>query len=119
MPIYEYRCPDCHQVFEEWCKQVEDSTVTHACPVCSAQAKRLISSTSFSLKGEGWYVTEYGSHKGKSEVAPDAAAPATPAGTSSDASQTGAAASPPPPPAAPAAAEPTSPKPAAGSHEHC
>ena len=66
MPIYEYRCPDCHQVFEEWCKQVEDSSVTHACPVCSTQAKRLISNTSFALKGEGWYVTEYGSHKSKS-----------------------------------------------------
>ena len=67
MPIYEYRCPNCHQVFEEWCKHVEDSAVTHACPVCKSDAKRMISNTSFALKGDGWYVTEYGSHKGKSE----------------------------------------------------
>ncbi len=108
MPIYEYRCPECHQVFEEWRKHVEDSDVTHACPVCSAQAKRLISNTSFALKGEGWYVTEYGSHKGKSEGAPaDAPAPA-------DATAP-AAASTPPPPAPPTKAEAVSAAPTVSS----
>lgn len=67
MPIYEYRCKDCHQVFEEWCKRVEEDDATHACPICKGQAVRLISNTSFALKGGGWYVTDYGprsAHKG-------------------------------------------------------
>ncbi|MDL2315766.1 zinc ribbon domain-containing protein [Desulfovibrio sp. OttesenSCG-928-A18] len=63
MPIYEYRCEDCQQVFEEWCRRVEDAKVQHPCPICKGQAKRLISNTSFALKGGGWYVTEYGSRK--------------------------------------------------------
>lgn len=63
MPIYEYRCTDCHQIFEEWCKQAVDGNVTRSCPICRGQAKRLISDTSFALKGSGWYATEYGTHK--------------------------------------------------------
>ncbi len=63
MPIYEYRCSNCHRVFEEWCRHVEDADVKHACPVCNAEAKRLMSHTSFALKGGGWYATEYGTHK--------------------------------------------------------
>ena len=40
----------------------------HACPECGAEdgLKRLISQTSFVLKGSGWYVTDY---KGKSASA--------------------------------------------------
>lgn len=67
MPIYEYRCKECHQLFEEWCRHIEDDNVTHNCPICKGQAQRLVSHTSFALKGGGWYVTEYGSHKGKKE----------------------------------------------------
>ena len=67
MPIYEYRCKDCQQVFEEWCKHIEDDKVHHICPICKGEAQRLISHTSFALKGGGWYVTEYGSHKGREE----------------------------------------------------
>jgi putative FmdB family regulatory protein len=63
MPIYEYRCSECHQVFEEWVKHAENETARHACPICKGAAKRMISNTSFSLKGTGWYATEYGSHK--------------------------------------------------------
>jgi putative FmdB family regulatory protein len=64
MPIYEYRCKECQQVFEEWSKHVEDAKTRHTCPICRGEAERLISHTSFALKGGGWYVTEYGSHKG-------------------------------------------------------
>ena len=67
MPIYEYRCKDCHQVFEEWIKHVEEEGVEHACPICTGHAERIISNTTFALKGSGWYVTDYGprsSHKG-------------------------------------------------------
>ncbi|MCA1944746.1 MAG: zinc ribbon domain-containing protein, partial [Desulfovibrio sp.] len=57
MPIYEYRCQDCEQIFEEWQKDFKEREVS--CPVCSARAERLISSTSLILKGTGWYVTDY------------------------------------------------------------
>lgn len=63
MPIYEYRCSECQQVFEEWVKHAEDENVRHACPVCKGAAKRIMSHTSFALKGTGWYATDYGSHK--------------------------------------------------------
>lgn len=57
MPIYEYRCTDCEQIFEEWQRDHEDRSVN--CPVCGGEAKRIISNTSFVLKGTGWYVTDY------------------------------------------------------------
>jgi len=57
MPIYEYRCNDCQQVFEEWQKGFEDREMV--CPVCGGASSRLISSSAFVLKGSGWYVTDY------------------------------------------------------------
>lgn len=57
MPIYEYTCEDCHQIFEEWQKDFQDRPKT--CPVCGGSAHRLISSTSFVLKGGGWYASGY------------------------------------------------------------
>jgi len=57
MPIYEYRCPDCEQVFEEWQSDYTERELP--CPVCNGASKRLISHTSFVLKGTGWYTTDY------------------------------------------------------------
>jgi putative FmdB family regulatory protein len=62
MPIYEYRCTICHTVFEEWHKYADDIR-SLPCPACKGEAERLISNTTFMLKGGGWYVTEYGSRK--------------------------------------------------------
>ncbi len=86
MPIYEYRCKDCQQVFEEWCKHFEDGETERTCPVCKGAAKRIMSNTSFALKGGGWYTTEYGSHKGKSEASgpsPEKASACAPSSCSS------------------------------------
>ncbi|MBN2141160.1 MAG: zinc ribbon domain-containing protein [Desulfovibrionaceae bacterium] len=63
MPIYEYQCGDCGQVFEEW--QAGFKELRRKCPVCGGRSKRLISHTSFLLKGDGWYVTEYGKGNGR------------------------------------------------------
>ena len=57
MPIYEYRCQECQQSFEEWQKDFSEHQVP--CPVCGGKAERLISSTSFVLKGGGWYSDLY------------------------------------------------------------
>lgn len=57
MPIYEYRCGDCEQIFEEWQTGFEERELP--CPVCGGKSRRLISNTSFVLKGTGWYTTDY------------------------------------------------------------
>ncbi|WP_018125132.1 FmdB family zinc ribbon protein [Desulfovibrio oxyclinae] len=62
MPIYEYQCEKCAHVFEEWQSGFDE--LDQECPECGAAGKRLISNTSFILKGSGWYVTEYGGKKG-------------------------------------------------------
>ncbi len=65
MPIYEYHCKQCDNVFEEFQKGFEERSVK--CPKCAGDAERLISNTSFILKGSGWYVTDYnGKHNGTS-----------------------------------------------------
>ena len=62
MPIYEYHCDKCNNVFEEWHKHIDDID-GQPCPQCHETAHRIISNTSFVLKGGGWYVTEYGNRK--------------------------------------------------------
>ena len=56
MPIYEYTCEHCG-VFEEM-QRITDAPLSR-CPKCHRKVRRLISSTSFQLKGSGWYVTDY------------------------------------------------------------
>lgn len=57
MPIYEYLCDSCGNEFEEW-QKFSDAPVSK-CPVCGCKPQRLISRSSFVLKGTGWYVTDY------------------------------------------------------------
>ena len=57
MPIYEYKCNDCGHEFE-MIQGIEDAPLTQ-CKVCSGPVHRLISFTSFSLKGGGWYSDGY------------------------------------------------------------
>ena len=61
MPIYEYDCPKCGE-FEITQRITEDPL--KKCPTCKSKVRKLISNTSFQLKGSGWYVTDYGGKKG-------------------------------------------------------
>lgn len=61
MPIYEYACQECKQAFEEWQTGFEERELP--CPICGGRSTRLISNSSFILKGGGWYVTDYSGHK--------------------------------------------------------
>lgn len=58
MPIYEYQCEKCGEVFEVFQKVSDPAPKSHTCG--SRKIKRLMSQTSFVLKGTGWYVTDYG-----------------------------------------------------------
>lgn len=69
MPIYEYECPS-HGRFEVSQRITENALSTCTTPDCGQPIRKLISHTSFALKGSGWYATDY-----KSAPAP-AAAPA-------------------------------------------
>jgi putative FmdB family regulatory protein len=59
MPIYEYECLRCgahHEVMQKFSDEP-----LHVCPGCGGEVRKLISNTSFVLKGSGWYVTDYAS----------------------------------------------------------
>jgi putative FmdB family regulatory protein len=59
MPIYEYRCSQCDGLSEFFLRLSDPQP--DECPKCRSlgSLKKQISQTSFSLKGEGWYVTDY------------------------------------------------------------
>lgn len=56
MPIYEYRCSKCG-VFDVMQKITEKPL--RKCPTCKGKVDKLVSHTSFQLKGSGWYLTDY------------------------------------------------------------
>lgn len=101
MPIYEYRCDACDTVFEEWRRHADDIT-EEPCPKCQTTAHRLISNTSFVLKGGGWYVTEYGNRKAEGDAKASSNA-STDTPPSASETKTEPAATPVAPAAAPAA----------------
>ena len=63
MPIYEYQCESCSRRFEVMQRMTEPLLAT--CEKCGGHVRRLISQTSFVLKGSGWYVTDYPSESRK------------------------------------------------------
>jgi putative FmdB family regulatory protein len=56
MPVYEYLCESCGEF--ERTQRITDPPLER-CPSCRRKVRRLISNTSFQLKGGGWYVTDY------------------------------------------------------------
>jgi len=66
MPVYEYECPACEKVIEVQ-QRISDDPLTE-CPECGGEVKKLVSMSSFHLKGGGWYSDGYSSvskEKGK------------------------------------------------------
>jgi len=78
MPIYEYKCQQCGDF--EVTQKITGKPLAR-CPTCKGKVKKLISNTSFQLKGTGWYITDYArkdkekpAKEGKKEKAPAAEA---------------------------------------------
>jgi putative FmdB family regulatory protein len=57
MPIYEYKCGACGQIFELKQNFSDAPLTTHE--GCGGAVKRLISAPALKFKGTGWYVTDY------------------------------------------------------------
>jgi putative FmdB family regulatory protein len=76
MPLYEYRCHQCGQVFEVMQKFSEQPLQVHE--GCGGVVERLLSAPAIQFKGSGWYITDYaraganggkdGKDKGESKV---------------------------------------------------
>jgi putative FmdB family regulatory protein len=56
MPIYEYLCKKCGEF--EIMQKINERPLSR-CPTCHTKVTKLISNSSFQLKGSGWYVTDY------------------------------------------------------------
>jgi putative FmdB family regulatory protein len=88
MPTYEYVCKACNHEFEKE-QRISDAPLK-TCPQCKAkQAKRLISRTSFHLKGGGWYSDLYSSTGKKSAKKEGESKPAAESAKSDSGSSTG------------------------------
>jgi putative FmdB family regulatory protein len=75
MPIYEYKCRKCGKQFEAF-QGITDPELK-SCKFCKGKVNKLVSMSSFSLKGSGWYATDYGGKKAPATPAPTKEAPAT------------------------------------------
>jgi putative FmdB family regulatory protein len=77
MPIYEYVCEKCGSHLEAM-QKVSDAPLKR-CAKCRGKLEKIISRTSFQLKGGGWYMTDYSSKSpstsDKSEKAPKSEKP--------------------------------------------
>jgi putative FmdB family regulatory protein len=69
MPIYEYECNKCGNI-EEALQKFSDKPLTK-CKHCSGKLHKLVSQSSFHLKGTGWYVTDYADKSKNSAKSPD------------------------------------------------
>jgi len=84
MPIYEYECKKCgHQT--EAMQKFSDPPIAE-CEMCHGKMKKLISPSTFHLKGTGWYVTDYAS---KSRSDPGSESRSDPGSESSSKSEQG------------------------------
>jgi putative FmdB family regulatory protein len=61
MPIYEYECLKC-KAHTEVMQKVTDKPLVK-CRKCGGRLEKQWSSTSFQLKGSGWYMTDYAGKK--------------------------------------------------------
>lgn len=79
MPIYEYKCGDCGKNFEVMQKFSDKPVGT--CIHCSGKkVEKLISASSFVLKGTGWHASDYGKKEKPKKDEPSSSKPPSCAG---------------------------------------
>lgn len=96
MPIYEYQCQECGHRLEAL-QKISDAPLKE-CPHCRKQGlAKLVSASSFRLKGGGWYETDFktgakrhGTQESAGESAPTASKSTDKAASSQAAGSTGA-----------------------------
>lgn len=82
MPLYEYACEKCGHQLEAQQKMSDDPLKT--CPSCGADAlQRLVSRSSFALKGSGWYADGYGAKSGGDSGSSSSGSPSSSSSSSS------------------------------------
>jgi len=90
VPIYEYFCAKCGEF--EVTQRITDAPLKR-CPTCRGKVQKLISASSFQLKGSGWYLTDYaraGNGKSKkSEASESSGASGSESSASSGETKTG------------------------------
>lgn len=67
MPLYEYQCTECDNLFE--LRQKFSDEPARECPKCGGAVQKLISQSGFALKGGGWYAEGYNNGGGKKSPA--------------------------------------------------
>lgn len=65
MPLYEYKCAGCGDVFELIQRFSDEPLKTH--DKCGGAVERLISPPGLHFKGSGWYITDYARKNGSTE----------------------------------------------------
>jgi len=65
MPIYEYRCNSCDNLFDRLQNHDDDEP---DCPVCGRTVMRIFSPTGLRFKGSGFHATDYGKRGPKNRV---------------------------------------------------
>lgn len=80
MPIYEYQCNACERVIEAMVKM--GARGPRKCAECSGRLQKIVSRTSFQLKGGGWYAHGYGNGSKKAGSGSGGSQPSTSDGDS-------------------------------------
>lgn len=57
MPIYEYKCIKCGEIFEV-VQKISDPPLKK-CIKCGGMVTKLLSPPAIQFKGSGWYITDY------------------------------------------------------------
>ena len=65
MPLYEYECTQCGSI-EEALQKFSDKPLTK-CRRCQGKLTKLVSQSTFHLKGSGWYATDYANKSKKTD----------------------------------------------------
>ncbi|MGA2738401.1 MAG: FmdB family zinc ribbon protein [Bryobacteraceae bacterium] len=68
MPLYEYKCAKCGDVFELIQKFSDEPLHEH--PGCGGAVEKLLSAAALQFKGSGWYVNDYGKNGSGSREKP-------------------------------------------------